>query len=361
MFIQRFGKLLIFAGLIGCLVYGFQVQTFAAERRFPINRAPQGEDSIRKTHTPGDVVLEETDDAQPQPSYTYLDNPDRDVWVFDTHSASLTKTDEQQFQRIKVRRFMQMYQQEKTHWNDSTLDEFWETFDPEVPLIVFVHGNYTTPTEAIASANMLENKFFPGNGEFAAAKYRLLIWSWPAEMVYQLHLRDAKLKGYYSIKQGEYLARFLALVPEDSRVSLVGYSFGARTTCEAVQRLSFNKQSPKEPHIPPLQIRNLLLSPAIDQYSLAPRFRYGNVLDVSQQSIVLFNPRDFALRFYPALVGPCGPHSLGREGIPGLPAEWKDKITGINISAIAETQHTFVVFFRDPNLNRRLGRYLLFE
>ena len=358
--IQRFGTFLLFAVLLGCLEYGFIERTFAADRPRMV-RTPQGEDRIRQTHTPGDVVRDETENAQTQPGYTYLENPDRDIWVFDTRTASLTNPNERQFLRITVQHFMQIREQEKSHWRDSTIDEFWETFDADVPLIVLVHGNYTSKIEAIASANMLENKLFPGTGKFAAAKYRLLIWSWPTEIVYKRHLPDAKLKGYYAVKQGEYLAHFLSLVPKGSQVSLVGFSFGARTTCEAVQRLS--KNFSREDSALPFQIRNLLLSPAIDQHSLVPPLRYGNVLAVSQQSIVLFNSQDIALWFYPALTGCGGPRSLGRTGVPfsKLPGELRNKITEINIKPFAKKQHSFVVFFRNPNLNRKLGGYLLFE
>ena len=348
--VQRLGQSLLLAGLIAC--WGEVLMEQALAKRPFLVRTPRGMDTVRRTHTPSNTILEETEGSQSK--FTYLENPDRDVWVFDTRSVSPTNPDERQFQQIKIRRFLQTHQKEKSHWNDSTLDEFWETFEEEVPLIVLVHGNYTSTTEAIESANMLENRLFPGAGPFATAKYRLLIWAWPADTVYKRHLPDAKLKGYYSIKQGEYLAQLLALAPEGSRISLVGFSFGARTTCEAVQRLSEHAAAS-------LQIRNLLLSPAIDQFSLAPRSRYGNVLAVSQQSIVLFNPRDFALWFYPSLTGCGGPKSLGREGLPGLPVELRNKITGINIRKIADKQHSFVVFFRDPNLNRKLGEYLLFE
>lgn len=247
------------------------------------------------------------------------------------------------------------------------MDEFWETYDSSIPLIVLVHGNYTTGPQSIQSGNMLENKFFPKTERFAGAKYRLVIWSWPADEVYKRYLPDAKLKGYYSEKQGEYLAQFLSRLPSGSRVSLIGFSFGARTTCEAVQRISFNPQfyteSPEGTKTPNLQIRNLLLSPAVDQVSLAPRFRYGNVVSVSQQSIVLFNPKDIALRFYPKLVGCGGPQALGRDGIPFslLPSGLRNKISGINIYSLADTRHSFVVFFRNPELNRKLGDYLLFE
>jgi len=360
--IQRIGTHLLLTALIGCLGHIFMGQAFAAERP-RMSRTPQGVDGIRQTHTPGDVVLEEAEDdnGESQPSYTYTKNPDRDVWVLNTRTASLTNPSERQFQRIEVQNFIQMRESEKSHWKDSTFDEFWETFDTNVPLIVLVHGNYTSKAQAIESANMLENKFFPGTGKFVNAKYRLVIWAWPTETVYKRHLPDAKLKGYYAIKQGEYLAWFLSLVPEGSRVSLIGFSFGARTTCEAVQRYSMNLS--KEISEPPIQIRNLLLSPAIDEYSLVPRFRYGEVLAASQHLIVLFNSQDFALRLYPALTGCGGPRSLGLTGVPfsRIPADLRGKVTGINIQPFAQKQHTFTMFFRSPDLNRKLGDYLLFE
>ncbi|MCL2304226.1 MAG: alpha/beta hydrolase [Planctomycetaceae bacterium] len=358
--IQRFGKLLLLTALIGCLGYVPGKQAFAAERPLTA-RSPHGEDAIRQTDTPGDVVLDESEEGQAEPSYVYLENPDRDVWLLNTRSASPTNPSEQQFQRITVQHFIQMYEREKSHWKDSTFDEFWETFDANVPLIVLVHGNYTSKTDAIASANMLENKFFPGVGKFADAKYRLVIWTWPTESVLWRRLPDAKMKGYYAIKQGEYLAHFLSLVPEGSRVSLVGFSFGARTTCEAVQQ--FSKDFSEEKTALPFQIRNLLLAPAIDHNSLAPKFRYGEVLAVSQHLIVLFNSQDYALKFYPFLSGFGGPRSLGREGVPisRIPAELRGKITGINVQPFAKSRHSFVTFFQNPDLNRRLGDYLLFE
>ena len=364
--IRRLGAARILPGCI-VVLFGLGVTcmvTAKAEGPFQVARTPRGADGVRETLTPGEVV--EQPIADDQTEFAHVENPDRDVWIFNTRSASTTRPDEQQYQKISVQRLIQMHERKKSRWQNTSQNEFWLTYDPEVPLIVLVHGNYTSKTEAIESANMLENKFFPGSGKFAGARYRLVIWAWPADTIYKQHLKDAKLKSVFSMKQGEYLAQFLSQLPSDSRVSLVGFSFGARTTCEAVQRLSTNPefftQQGDENVSPNIQIRNLLLSPAIDQISLAPRFRYGNVIPTSQQSIVLYNPRDFALRLYPFLTGCNGPKALGRTGIPffNLPKDLRQKISGINIDPIAGSRHSFTVFFQSPALNNRLGEFLLF-
>ena len=357
-------RLSVFLGCIVILIGFGSMGNTNAEGPFQAARTPRGADGVRETQTPGEIV--EQPIAEEETEYAHSENPDRDVWVFNTRSASATRPDEQQYQKISVRRLIQMPERKKSHWQNTSQNEFWLTFDPSIPLIVLVHGNYTSTTEAIESANMLENKFFPGSGKFAGAKYRLVIWAWPADTVYQRHLPDAKLKSVFSIKQGEYLARFLSQLPSDSRVSLVGFSFGARTTCEAVQRISkkpeFFTQLEDGQTLPNVQIRNLLLSPAIDQVALAPRSRYGNVISASQQSIVLYNPCDLALKFYPFLVGCHGPKSLGREGVPffNIPKDLRQKISGINIDPIAGSRHSFTVFFQSSALNNRLGDFLLF-
>lgn len=240
------------------------------------------------------------------------DADDCELWLIDTHPASSSRPTEQEFRNLTYNR-LGMH-----GWDRSDLETFTSTHDPENPLLIVIHGNLMTYVEASYAAQ----RFYSLLGE---GKYRLAFWCWPAEKTVKGLRNDVLLKARRSDRQAEYLLMFLRQLPAGSKVSLAGFSFGARITCMALERLT-------ETDLPvSLRLRAALLAPAIDEYWLAPGRRFGRSLEAVEKMLIYYNPRDCVLKFYPMMYGLCGrnrPEALGRTGPPvwQFPAAYRDRL-----------------------------------
>lgn len=284
------------------------------------------------------------------------------IWLLDTRPASPTQPNERQFERLSVHHLKQRETPLSTartkstqFWANSSLDEFFDDYDPETPCVIFVHGNHFTREDAVRSGLQLERNMLQGE------KCRFIIWAWPSEWMSRGIRRDAQIKARYSEHQGAYLSMLLLRFPKDARVTLIGYSFGGRTVCDSMQRLAQKSETSGEsPHC---RLRNVLLLPAVNQSSLHPKAAYGNAFDVPEKTLLLFNPRDRALKWYPFLQHCHGPQALGRVGIqPGrVSRNLAEKVRAIDISPFVGDRHEFSFHVSNPKLLVREKDFILFR
>ena len=237
-----------------------------------------------------------------------------DAWFADTRSGTVA------FSRLKT-----------NSWQASTDQEFLETFDPAVPLVVVVHGNWMSHTEA-----KHYGKLFHAISR-DMGPHRLLVWSWPSEKINCRVRRDLQIKASRADTQSEHLSALLHSLPADSKVSLVGFSFGAKLICNTLQH---RVDQPEHP----LRIRTVLLAAGMDRASLQPGRQYGDALPATESMLVHINHLDSKLRFYPLLYGCGGPEAVGKEGISryGMSAESKAKIKSVDVSRLIGAEHGFM-------------------
>lgn len=322
------------------------------------------------------------------------DVPDQDVWVFHSRTASWVHPSERQLKNISIYRLHRTGEHSrktfKASWNRSNLDAFCASSNPEIPTIVLIHGNQTSFHEGIESGfhfeqRVLRRKICDASGQTGdnnvlcgVRKYRLLIWCWPADKpAIKISLKDAKLKAFYSEKQAQYVAQVLRRFPPGSHVCMVGFSFGGRTVCEALAQIRQKSRNQNDlvqntdgnVFIEPtplhaLTVRTLLLAPAVDRTQTVPQCRYGKVLSETDRTMLLYNSRDSALRWYSCIYG-CRlePRSLGREGFPAITHTQAmfGQITAFDIAAMAGKKHSFMVFFLNTALNEKMTRFVFFE
>ena len=248
-----------------------------------------------------------------------------DVWFADTRPGTVALS------RLETNR-----------WETTTDQEFLDTFDADVPLIVVVHGNWMSRTEA-KSYGLLFHSLSRN-----ADPHRLLIWSWPSEKMDCRIRRDAQIKAVRADAQSEYLLAFLRSLPAESKVSLIGFSYGAKLICSTLQ----HSVDPSEQI---RRVRAVLLAAAMDQGSLRPGGKYGDALQATEKLLVHVNPLDSTLRFYPLLYGCGGPEAVGKAGVNrnGLSAESAAKIKSVNVSRMIGREHgtkeSLTTFLAYPN------------
>lgn len=267
-----------------------------------------------------------------------------DAWLIDTRGATL-HSEEGKIEHLTVNK-LERDPSNRNRWVPATQDDFLSTHDPDIPLIVVIHGNWMKYHEAKAHGI----RFHQASENRGA--HRLLVWSWPSERVLRNIRQDALLKARRADVQAEFLATFLRKLRPGSKVSLVGFSFGSKLACETLQLLAdtaeypHNEEEGKMGH--GLQLRTVLLAAAMDRQSLAPGGQYGRALSSTEKMLVHVNPEDNTLRWYPLLKGCGGPKSMGREGfsIRGFSPEYIEKIRSHNVRKLIGRKHGFEISLR---------------
>ncbi len=265
-------------------------------------------------------------------------------------------------------------------WEQAGRGKFLETTEPAVPTTIYIHGNRTGPSGAVCDAWRIHRRM---KRDAAGRPFRLVIWSWPAGRVCRRIRADVQTKACYSDTQGYYLARLLADVPRDARVTLVGYSFGARVITGALHILGGGKvagrelndgQLPKsstdngagrgeEPERSAgkrIPFRAVLVAAALDAGSLSPGCRNHLATTQVDRILVTCNPCDRVLRWYPRLYGRSGPEAMGYAGACccGPPC---DKIEQVDVTCSVGRNHSWARYTCSEPLMQRLAEYTFLE
>jgi hypothetical protein len=152
---------------------------------------------------------------------------------------------------------------------------------------------------------------------------RFIIFSWPASEV-KGFLRDFRVKAVRTRPVGWQLAWVLNQMPEDTQISLLGYSYGARIVGGATHLLAGGELSglgldgPIGRHAP---MRVAFVAAATHAQWFGPNGYHSMAMQQIEHLILLNNHLDPAMQFYrfieknsnPQAMGLCGPTCLGSE------------------------------------------------
>ena len=247
----------------------------------------------------------------------------QDIWLVDTRTASWNSADEQEFGKIRYFRLIQ------NRWERSDAATFFETQEPQTPLVVYTPGYTSTMSNTIEIGLGLTRLYDP------TKTHRTVFWHWPSEKIYPRLGHDIGTKIPIACASGEYQAMFLQRLKPESKVALLGFSFGNRVICDAVAKWGVGNPT----H---LRIRLVLTASATDRIWLADHSRHGDVPKLAEKILILFNPLDRVLKFYPLLYkGNHAPDALGRFGPPmqQILPEYRDRIEAINIQGHLGPKH----------------------
>ncbi len=238
----------------------------------------------------------------------------------------------------------------------SSVQDFFQTHDPNKPTIILIHGNWMTCGE-MRSYGLAFHRKTKHWGE-----HRLVLWCWPAAKEYCRIRPDAQTKYHRADAQGYILAAFLRdfrrEAPE-AKISILGFSFGAKVTCKALHELGRDDRAVE---YETFQIRPVLLAAAMDQSSLSAGGPYRHAWHVIDKMLVHVNHRDKTLRFYPLLFKRGGPEAVGKGGMTGISAERRRKVKTASVTKIIGREHGFNFSLRGIIVNKNDFRhYVLFQ
>jgi len=284
------------------------------------------------------------------------------LWLVSTRSASSCNPDVQQASRLKYWRC-----DSDRKWRLSNLSELLGTDDPETTTLVYIHENRVSRTEAFYRAWAV----FVRLSCVAPAdrRFRLVAISWPADRIGRRQRPDVRIKAQRSETHGFYLAWLLDQIRPDVRIGLFGYSYGPRMITTALHYLGggvvYGRRLHERVHPERKPVRVVLMAAALDAHWLYPGQHHGQALSQVEHMLIIVNPCDPALRWYPRLYRLLGggPQALGYVGVPcdRCLHPHVDKVVGWNVSGRVGSTHSWTAYEGSSSMMAQIAPHLFGE
>jgi Alpha/beta hydrolase of unknown function (DUF900) len=245
--------------------------------------------------------------------------------------------------------------------------QFIDSIDPNVPLVIYVHGNQVQRYEAKQAGRRLFQILKRSNPD---SPFRLVVWSWPSAKTRNGIRRDADIKSRRSDLYAYYMAQWIDRLPKNIRLSLVGHSFGARMIAGTMQLLAggdfygrtLSTLGRETPEKPTRQYRLALIAAAIDSCWLAPPSVNGRVDNWTQRVLVTVNRKDRALRWYPLMSQRNRSGALGYIGPPSRTlSAMRNTLQVINLSNSVGATHNWNRYLCSCRLQQMLSEYVFLK
>ena len=271
----------------------------------------------------------------------------QDIWRVDLNSVAYQPASERYFPQLAF------YRWKDNRWIASDAETFFDTQQPEIPLIVFVPGyTSTTPQTTRVGLGVVQN-FEPNK------PCRVVFWDWFSDRGPANIRRDVRRKLPVANTAGGYLTLFLQKLEPQSKVCLFGFSFGSRIVCHAAETLRQNDQRPEG-----LRLNLVLSGAATDQNWFAKGQRHSRIPEIVEKILITYNPDDWALQFYPFMYNlrDKAP-ALGYTGLPlrTIPAQFRAQFESINVNRYIDREHQTLFHVQTPVFRSRINAYFFFE
>ena len=260
--------------------------------------------------------------------------------------------------------FQVMRYDSQAGWEDSELEAFLDTDDAQTTTAVFVHGYRIDWCTAFERGMMAYRSLVSCFDD--PRPIRFVIWSWPSAPSGR-PLRDVRAKAARCDLDSHYLAWFLSRLAPDTRVGLLGYSYGGRIVSGALHLMGggeilgfgLDDAKPKANPAP----RAVLLAAALHNYWLLPDRYHGKCVSHVDRMLVQYNPCDRVLRMYRLLDRCAAAEALGRTGFPWLADldENASRIEQQNVSCEVGDEHSLRAYLASPSVMNGLRQYVLWQ
>ena len=225
-------------------------------------------------------------------------------------------------------------------WRSASSGEFYAGHRPDSVTAMYVHGNQID--SGLALRDGLDTYFQLAGRYDAGSPVRFIIWSWPSDKIHG-PIRDGRTKASRADGEAYYLARFLAPMPDQARVGIVGYSYGARITAGALHLLG-GEQLCGWTVAPGNEVAYRVVFWAAAEHDdwLVPYRRHWRAIDMAERWLITRNYCDPALSRYGWIEKGWDPVALGYSGLAGrnlLTAEQNARIEEIDVTSVVGKTH----------------------
>lgn len=249
-------------------------------------------------------------------------------------------------------------------YHPSSLDELATSLEPGVPVCLLIHGAFVSYESAVRDYPALYRQVVHAGGH---RPVHFIAVHWPAEFnllpcpcvkLNQLERRADAI--------GMCVARFLAMLPAENPVCLLGHSLGTRITAQALQALAY--QMVPDPISAATgcrrRIRAVFTAATIDHHWLNPGERFDGAIGRVECMLNFTNLLDPALKAYP-LNDPLLHHPLGQNGLICFD-RWKlgdqaEKVRQRDVSVAVHCGHFVESYYAQPSVINRLIPYVYFD
>lgn len=191
--------------------------------------------------------------------------------------------------------------------------------DSPTRTVVYIHGNRIAPGEDRLRGMMVYRSLVTQGRP--NQPIRFIIWSWPATTI-RGPIKDMRLKAARTRPAGWQLAWFLDQLPEETPVSLIGYSYGARVASGALHVLGGGQLNGlplvERLHLQRPPIRVAMIAAAFDAEWIMPGRFHDRAISQVEKLVLIINHRDPAMRFFRFSADHGKIHALGKEGVSHL-------------------------------------------
>lgn len=236
-----------------------------------------------------------------------------DVWEVSTRHLPCSACSNVGLANFEVLHF------ENCQWTCRTMDDLLSpTIEGGIaPLtILYVHGNWMERNSARERVRIIDRHL----AAQACEPYRLIMFSWPSQRDKRI-IRDVRDNAQCADFETYYFAQLLQAVSQtSSRVSIHGFSFGARTVAGGLH-LDAGGSIPGIPCLPNAghtAYRVTLVAPAMDREWLQTNGRLKFAMKNVDQLVNLYNSRDPVLRRFRFIDSIARPIAAGFTGFEAV-------------------------------------------
>lgn len=240
------------------------------------------------------------------------------------------------------------------YWKGSNDDVFSASDEQETVTVIYVHGNRMDAIGAEARGLAIYRELFSSQEE---GKVRFVIWSWPSDQV-RGPLRDIRSKAFRSDDEAYLLARFLARVPANRRVGLIGFSYGARIIGGGLHILSGGEivgRSLESGERASFHV--VFWAAGVQNDWLLPGNVHGRAMPLGQSWLNIYTNCDSVLWRFSRMDKCDGSPALGYAGLAGgksyLPADLVARYEDFDAAHLIGGEHrSELYFFTDETIRR---------
>jgi hypothetical protein len=260
-----------------------------------------------------------------------------EMWIVSTRGVSpcqCPKSDE-----FSVRRFAD------GQWNETSINDLWAASDAVTAVVV--HGNRINPCWAKRHGWMIYRKL--SSGADSDERIRFVIWSWPSERI-PGPIRDARAKAQRATSEGLLFGWFLGQFSPDNRLSLIGYSYGARVIGGGLHVTgggSLNGQLLPKP-VATQSVHVSLLAAAVHQDELLKNGKFAEAQHQMGELLLFVNRSDPILRRYYLLDKNNRQDALGFSGF--CRQRFAPVVQQVNVSPYIGRSHDIQRYFSNHKL-----------
>ncbi|PHS12894.1 MAG: hypothetical protein COA78_07625 [Blastopirellula sp.] len=232
-----------------------------------------------------------------------------------------------------------------TGWVDSSVDQLLSTDSPSGVTSFYVHGNRMNEDWAHRRGWAMYHELTRGLP--AERNVRFIIWSWPTAPGGGV-IQGTRDNATRADDDAYYLGSLINQMPGNEKISLSGFSFGARVISGALHLLgggslharSFDQIAEKEN-----QYRVVFFAAATSSHWLSPDQYHSQAMSQVDRLLNLYNSADPMLKRYKVVNQDPNDQALGYTGFAYKLAEGEwEKVTQINACSTIGKDHDWNKF-----------------